>query len=100
MGHTLERLAEDFRRMGIKEGDALMVHSSLKSIGWVEGGADTVIDAILSVIGEEGVLFVPTLTATFHPPGYGPLQNNAWDPRLTPTRVGKKTDTRWNAVSV
>ena len=95
MGHTLERLAEDLHKMGIKEGDALMVHSSLKSIGWVQGGADTVIDAILSVIGEEGVLFVPTLTETIHPPGDDAMHKYAWDPKETPSRVGKITDTLW-----
>lgn len=94
MGHTLEALADDIRRMGIAEGDVLMVHSSLRSIGWVDGGADTVIDAILSVIGEEGVLFVPTLTFTFANLG-GDMNRYAFDPKETPSRVGKITDTLW-----
>ena len=96
MGYELERLADDIRKMGFKKGDALMVHSSLKSIGWVEGGADTVIDAILSVIGEdEGVLFVPTLTATFARAGWSEMTKYAFDPKQTPSRVGKITDTLW-----
>ena len=96
MGHKLEALAEDIRKMGIKKGDALMVHSSLKSIGWVDGGADTVIDAMLSVIGEdEGVLFVPTLTGTFARAGWDEMTKYAFDPKATPSRVGKVTDTLW-----
>jgi len=96
MSQTQETLARDIRAMGISSGDALMVHSSLKSIGWVDGGADTVIDALLSVIGEdEGVLFVPTLTATFARAGWGEMTKYAFDPKQTPSRVGRITDTLW-----
>lgn len=38
-----------------------MVHSSLKSLGYVEGGADTVIQAFLDTIEESGTLVMPTL---------------------------------------
>ena len=31
------------------------MHSSLSSLGFVEGGAETVIDALLDLIGEEGI---------------------------------------------
>ena len=37
--------------VGIRRGDVVIVHSSLKSMGYVEGGADTVIDALLKVLG-------------------------------------------------
>jgi aminoglycoside 3-N-acetyltransferase len=37
-----------------------LLHSSLKSIGYVEGGAQTVIEAILDVISSSGTLVVPT----------------------------------------
>jgi len=100
MGHTQETLARDIRAMGISSGDVLMVHSSLKSIGWVEGGADAVIDAILSVIGEdEGVLFVPTLTGTFARSGWSEMTKYAFDPKETPSRVGKVTDTLWRRAN-
>jgi aminoglycoside 3-N-acetyltransferase len=90
----METLAKDLRGMGIRKGDVLMVHSSLKSIGWVEGGPDSVIDAILSVIGkEDGVLFVPTLTATFAASRWSELSKYAWDAKETPSRVGIITET-------
>jgi len=95
MPHTTAQLIEDIRKLGFKAGDALMVHSSLKSIGWVEGGAEAVIDAFLSVIGDEGIMFVPTLTATFYNPNGGDMTKYAWDPKETPSRVGKITDTFW-----
>jgi aminoglycoside 3-N-acetyltransferase len=93
MAHTAATLADDLRRMGIRAGQALMVHSSLKSLGWVDGGPDAVIDAMLSVIGREGVIFMPTLTATFANPKWSDLQKYAWDPKETPSRVGLVTDT-------
>lgn len=62
---TTERLAEDFRKLGVKEGKSLVVHSSLKNIGWTKNGADTVIDALLSVLGKAGTLMVPTFTYSY-----------------------------------
>jgi len=53
---TKEKLVQDFKGLGIVKGDMLNLKISLKSIGKVEGGADTVIDALLEVVGEEGTL--------------------------------------------
>lgn len=39
-----------------------MVHSSLSSLGTVEGGAETVMEALLQALGNEGTLVVPTFT--------------------------------------
>ncbi len=44
---------------GLKTGYVVIVHSSLASIGHVEGGADTLIDAFLETIGNEGTLAAP-----------------------------------------
>ena len=55
-------LTEGFRSLGLTEGDTLIVHSSLKSLGYVHGGARTVIESLLTVIGQAGTLVVPTLT--------------------------------------
>lgn len=48
--------------LGVVSGDLLLVHSSLRSFGYVEGGADTVIDALLEAVGDSGTVLVPTLT--------------------------------------
>ena len=53
--------------MGIKKGDTLLLHSALTSIGGVDGGAETVIDAFIEAIGEEGTLCMSTLTGWFAP---------------------------------
>ena len=41
-------------RLGLEQGQIVEVHSSLGSFGWVEGGAATVIDALINVIGDQG----------------------------------------------
>ncbi len=54
--NTLDSLIKDIRQLGIKEGDTLFVRISYKAVGKTEGGPKSVIDAILSVIGEKGTL--------------------------------------------
>ena len=39
-----------------------MLHSSLSSLGWVEGGAATVVEAFLDAMGPEGTLLTPAFT--------------------------------------
>ena len=43
---TFENLVEGFRALGVAEGDALLVHSSYKSLGEVDGGPGTVVRAL------------------------------------------------------
>jgi aminoglycoside 3-N-acetyltransferase len=59
---TAASLAEDLRRLGLGVGDTVLVHSSLRKIGEVTGGAAGVLAAFLEVIGDEGTLVVPTFT--------------------------------------
>lgn len=56
-------LATAFRRLGICEGDTLLVHSSLRSLGYVVGGAAAVVHALLDTVGAAGTVVVPTFTA-------------------------------------
>jgi aminoglycoside 3-N-acetyltransferase len=62
-GITKERLMHDLQRIGLRKGDSVLVHSSLSKIGFVEGGAKTVVDALLETIGNEGTLLFPTFPA-------------------------------------
>lgn len=48
------------KELGIKAGDTVLVHSSFKSLGTVDGGAEAVISGFLDVIGEDGTLVFPT----------------------------------------
>jgi aminoglycoside 3-N-acetyltransferase len=63
-------LITDFRNLGIKKGITLLVHSSLKSLGWIEGGADTVILSLKEVLSAEGTLIMPTHSSALSEPSY------------------------------
>jgi aminoglycoside 3-N-acetyltransferase len=53
---TRSRLAADLRRLGVRPDGVLMVHTRMSAIGWVVGGSETVIRALLDVLGPEGTL--------------------------------------------
>jgi aminoglycoside 3-N-acetyltransferase len=66
------------RTLGISPGDLLIVHSSLKSLGHVDGGAGAVAHALLETASPGGTVFVPTFT-------YAKLP---YDPATTPSLAG------------
>lgn len=47
--------------MGLKPGMEIEVHSSLSSFGNVVGGAETVIEALMECVTEQGSIFMPAL---------------------------------------
>ena len=51
-----------FSSLGILPGQTLIFHSSIKSIGWVEGGAKSIADALMQAVGQDGTLVAPTFT--------------------------------------
>jgi aminoglycoside 3-N-acetyltransferase len=53
-------LKNDLIQLGVKEGMKVMVHSSLPGLGYVEGGAKTVIKVLINIIGEKGLLVMPS----------------------------------------
>ena len=61
------------------------------SIGNVQGGAETVVDALLKVLGPKGTLVVPTFT---YPGDYPPSRDPNWifDPDRTPSAMGAITN--------
>jgi aminoglycoside 3-N-acetyltransferase len=93
---TRADIAADLARLDLGRGDVVFFHSSLRSLGWVEGGAEAVIEAFLDTVGPDGLVAVPTLTATFAPGCiYPDLVVHAFDPKETPSRVGAITDALW-----
>lgn len=54
------QLTADLAALGVRPGMDLIVHSSLRSIGPVRGGADTMVRALLAAIGRKGTLLAPT----------------------------------------
>jgi aminoglycoside N3'-acetyltransferase len=91
---TRADLARDLARLGIRPGDTVFLHSSLKSLGYVEGGASSVIGALQDAVGAEGTLLVPTyylpagtVKATCEMEGY------VFDPRSHGTNMGRLPET-------
>jgi aminoglycoside 3-N-acetyltransferase len=77
----LAELILKFQQLGLKNGDILLVHSSFKSFGGVKGGPETVIEALTTVLGNEGTLIVPTYNFDF-------CKNQIFDVRKTPSQMG------------
>jgi aminoglycoside N3'-acetyltransferase len=57
---TFSDILQGFKKIGIIQGMSLEVHGSLSSFGYVKGGAHTIIDALISAVGNEGALVMPS----------------------------------------
>ncbi len=79
-----ERLVRDLRALPWQGAPLVALHSSLSSIGQVEGGATTVVEALLSVLGKSGTLMVPVFTYSFSSIGNRP----PFDYEKSPSLVG------------
>ncbi len=84
---TFEKLVEGFCDLGVEKGDTLLVHSSYKSFGPVDGGPQTVIRALEAALGtnRDGTLIMPTFNFGFN-------KGEPWDVRTTPSKMGILTD--------
>jgi aminoglycoside 3-N-acetyltransferase len=96
---TRTGLAADLGRLGVRPGSVLLAHSSVSALGWVCGGAQAVVEALLDALGAAGTLVVPTHTsgnsdpaAWRHPPvpeSWWPVIREhmpAFDPGRTPVQ--------------
>jgi aminoglycoside 3-N-acetyltransferase len=87
---TQHDITAGLRALGLDTGHQVLVHSSLSSFGYVEGGADAVIDALLDTVGPGGTVLVPTLTGSEalspqNPPVFDPLHTPCWTGRIPET---------------
>lgn len=65
---TQESLMYDFQRLGIEAGMTLVIHSSLRSLGWVCGGAQSVIQALMETVTDQGTVIMPAHTSNYSDP--------------------------------
>ncbi|WP_077618446.1 AAC(3) family N-acetyltransferase [Bacillus sinesaloumensis] len=84
--YTKQDLLDHLKELGIDENGTLLVHSSMKSIGEVEGGADTVLDALIEYM-KNGLLVFPT-----HTWSYIKSENPRFDVMDSPSCVGLLTE--------
>lgn len=85
---TFESLRKDFIDAGLHKGSHVMVHASLSKIGYIEGGAETLIRALKETIGHEGIILMPTSPISKLQLDYA-LSNPIFDVRSTPSAMGK-----------
>ncbi len=96
---TVRSMSADLRELGVRPGMVLLVHCSLRSLGWVCGGAAAVILALQRAVRPYGTLVMPAHSGNLsdpeqwrHPPvPRGWLEGiraclPPYDPSLTPTR--------------
>lgn len=97
--NTVASLADDLAALGVRPGAVILVHISLRSLGWVCGGPVAVIEALLTAIGPAGTLVMPAQSGDLSEPSEwrAPPVPEAWldtirstmpayDPARTPTR--------------
>lgn len=95
---TAASLTLHLNHLGVRPGDTLLVHTSLRSLGWVCGADQAVVQALLDAVGPTGTLVVPTQTSdNSDPAGWvNPPVPEAWwetiraetpafDPAITPS---------------
>jgi len=108
---TKQDIKAGLHELGLRRGNDVGVHSSLSSFGYVEGGADAVIDALLETVGEEGTVVMPSYSTnrrlvelTEEEKALGVVRKEEWlpyDPKENPCWTGRICDTFWrrkNAV--
>ena len=96
---TVSSMIRDMQVLGIQEDDHILVHSSLSSLGWVCGGAQAALQALLTSVGGGGTLIMPAQSGDWSDPsewGNPPVPHKwidiihnelpAFDALLTPTR--------------
>lgn len=87
MAISQSELEHGLRGLGLTPGETTFVHSSLSSIGRVDGGADAVVSAFRAVLGPSGTLAVPTFS-------WNTVQDpeTPFDPAETPSETGAITE--------
>lgn len=56
--HTQTTLAAELRALGVRPGDVIMPHVSLRAVGPIEGGGDALLAALFDVLGPQGTVLM------------------------------------------
>lgn len=60
--HTKASIHADLARTGVSRGATVLVHSSLRAVGEVEGRGEGLLDALIEYFSDGGLLLIPTHT--------------------------------------
>lgn len=55
---TRSQLLTDLRALGVGAGDTLILHASVRSVGWIVGGPRVILDALLELLTPRGTLMM------------------------------------------
>jgi len=97
MGITKQTIITHLQLLGLRAGMRLIVHSSLQSFGLVEGGAQTVINALQEVITPAGTLMMPSFN---HGSIFETGESGIYDPLTSPTISGAIPQLFWQSPGV
>jgi aminoglycoside N3'-acetyltransferase len=86
-----DRIIEDLRKIGITEGDHVAVALSFKSIGYVKGGPEAFIEALLEAVGPDGTIMMNTYSQSFVTSEIA--TGHIFDPKSTPVHTGLVPET-------
>lgn len=82
-----EDILKGIKELNISKSGIIMIHSSLSSIGYVVGGADTIIDTFLNYLFPKGTLVMPALCQKDKEKRF-----ENWDIKRSPSDVGRVTE--------
>lgn len=82
-----EQIVHELHNLGLDAGQIVFVHSSLSSLGHVQGGAEAIVDAFGEVLGVTGTLVVPTFTFA-----HGRVDDPIFDPQQDQSEMGAITE--------
>ncbi|MCA0984926.1 AAC(3) family N-acetyltransferase [Halobacillus yeomjeoni] len=66
--NTINSLTRDLQKLGIRRGDNLLVHVSMKALGWTVGGPQAVLQSLMDAVTTEGTLIIQTHSLTLSDP--------------------------------
>lgn len=81
------KLLHNLRDLGVELGDILFIHSSFKSLGPVEGGAETVVSALEDAVGSDGLILMPSFNLV-----ESDKRAETWNIETTSSTVGWLTE--------
>lgn len=84
---TQQDITQGLHLLGLEHGSTVLVHSSMSSFGHVDGGEHAVIDALIRIVGREGLLVMPT-----HTWGTVNSKQPVFHVELSPSIVGKVSE--------
>lgn len=96
---TRQKIVKTLMDLELSTGDLVCVHSSFSSLGYVEGGPVTLIEALEEVVGTSGTIMMPTFSMGSSMLSY--LESGeVFDVSTTPSKVGAVTETfrKWPGV--